>query len=144
MIKNLPLGDFTSTAGSTLAPKYYGEALVALAQGDPKVVALTGDLAPATESDLFREAFPDRFFTVGVAEANMIGLAAGMARCGDMPFVHSFSVFLTRRAFDQVAMQIAYPRLNVKLAGFLPGLTTLLGVSHQAIDDLALMRVLPN
>ena len=144
MIKNLPLGDFTSTAGSTLAPKYYGEALVALAQGDPKVVALTGDLAPATESDLFREAFPDRFFAVGVAEANMIGLAAGMARCGDMPFVHSFSVFLTRRAFDQVAMQIAYPRLNVKLAGFLPGLTTLLGVSHQAIDDLALMRVLPN
>ena len=74
----------------------------------------------------------------------MIGLAAGMARGGDIPFVHSFSVFLTRRAYDQIAMQLAYPQLNVKLAGFLPGLTTLLGVSHQAIDDLALMRVLPN
>jgi transketolase len=144
MIKNLHLNDFTDTVGSSSIPKYYGEALVALAKEDSRVVTLTGDLAPATESDLFREAFPSRFFTSGIAEANMIGLAAGMARCGDMPFVHSFSVFLTRRAYDQIAMQIAYPQLNVKLAGFLPGLTTLLGVSHQAIDDLALMRVLPN
>ena len=74
----------------------------------------------------------------------MIGLAAGMARCGDMPFVHSFSDFLTRRAFDQIAMQIFYLQLNVKLEGFLPGFTNLLGASHQAIDDLALMRFLPN
>ena len=144
MKKNLHLGDFTNSASSSLIPKYYGEALVALAKENPKVVTITGDLAPATESDLFREAFPSRFFASGIAEANMIGLAAGMARGGDVPFVHSFSVFLTRRAFDQIAMQIAYPQLNVKLAGFLPGLTTLLGVSHQAIDDLALMRVLPN
>ena len=144
MIKNLDLSDFTNSASSSFIPKYYGEALVALAKENPRVVTLTGDLAPATETDLFREVFPSRFFTSRIAEANMIGLSAGMARCGDMPFVHSFSVFLTRRAFDQVAMQIAYPQLNVKLAGFLPGLTTLLGVSHQAIDDLALMRVLPN
>ena len=144
MKKNLHLSDFTNLASSSSIPKYYGEALVALAKENPKVVALTGDLAPATESDLFREAFPSRFFASGIAEANMIGLAAGMARGGDIPFVHSFSVFLTRRAYDQIAMQIAYPQLNVKLAGFLPGLTTLLGVSHQAIDDLALMRVLPN
>ncbi len=144
MKKNLHLSDFTNSASSSLIPKYYGEALVALAKENPKVVTITGDLAPATESDLFREAFPSRFFASGIAEANMIGLAAGMARGGDVPFVHSFSVFLTRRAFDQIAMQIAYPQLNVKLAGFLPGLTTLLGVSHQAIDDLALMRVLPN
>ena len=143
-MKNLLHGDFTDKAVATSVPKYYGEALVALAQFDPRIVALTGDLAPATESDLFRDAFPDRFFTAGIAEANMIGVAAGMARCGDIPFVHSFSVFLTRRAFDQVAMQVAYPSLNVKLVGFLPGLTTLLGVSHQAIDDLTLMRVLPN
>ena len=129
MMKNLLHGDFTDKAVATPVPKYYGEALVALAQFDPRVVALTGDLAPATESDLFRDAFPDRFFTAGIAEANMIGVAAGMARCGDIPFVHSFSVFLTRRAFDQVAMQVAYPSLNVKLVGFLPGLTTLLGVS---------------
>ena len=120
-MKNLHLNDFTNTAGSSSIPKYYGEALVALAKEDPRVVTLTGDLAPATESDLFREAFPSRFFTSGIAEANMIGLAAGMARCGDMPFVHSFSVFLTRRAYYQIAMQIAYPQLNVKLAGFLPG-----------------------
>ena len=144
MKKNLHLSDFTNLASSSSIPKYYGEALVALAKENPRVVALTGDLAPATESDLFREAFPGRFFASGIAEANMIGLAAGMARGGDIPFVHSFSVFLTRRAYDQIAMQLAYPQLNVKLAGFLPGLTTLLGVSHQAIDDLALMRVLPN
>ena len=74
----------------------------------------------------------------------MIGVSAGMARSGDIPFVHSFSVFLNRRALDQIAMQVAYPNLNVKLCGFLPGLTTLLGVSHQAIEDNAVMRSLPN
>ena len=85
-----------------------------------------------------------RHVEAGIAEANMIGMAAGMARCGDMPFVHSFSVFVTRRCFDQIAMQVAYPKLPVKIVGFLPGLTTALGVSHQAIDDIALMRALPN
>lgn len=144
MSENLHLGDFTQKVGTSPIPNYYGDALVTLAKNDPKIVALTGDLTPATECDLFRDTFPDRFFNLGIAEANMIGVAAGMARCGDVPFVHSFSVFLTRRAFDQVAMQVAYPRLNVKLAGFLPGLTTLLGVSHQSIDDFALMRSLPN
>ncbi|MBZ8131851.1 transketolase family protein [Afifella sp. IM 167] len=143
--QSLHLGDFTSSAKSGAAvPKYYGEALVALGHERPEVVALTGDLSPATECDLFRDTFPDRFFTPGIAEANMIGVAAGMARSGDMPFVHTFCVFMSRRAFDQVAMQVAYPRTNVKLAGFLPGLTTLLGVSHQAIEDVAMMRALPN
>lgn len=74
----------------------------------------------------------------------MIGVASGMARCGDIPFAHSFCVFVTRRVYDQVAMQVAYPRANVKIVGFIPGLTTQLGVSHQAIDDIALMRSLPN
>ena len=74
----------------------------------------------------------------------MIGISAGMARSGDIPFVHTFSVFLSRRSLDQIAMQVAYPNLNVKLCGFLPGLTTLLGVSHQAIEDNAIMRSLPN
>jgi transketolase len=144
MIDDLHLGDFTQKIGAAPIPNYYGDALVSLAKSNPKIVALTGDLTPATECDLFRDTFPDRFFNPGIAEANMIGMAAGMARVGDIPFVHSFSVFLTRRAFDQIAMQVAYPCLNVKLAGFLPGLTTLLGVSHQSIDDFALMRALPN
>ena len=139
------LGDFTARGGSTVeTTRAFGDALVTLAAKDPRIIALTGDLTPATESDAFRDAFPDRFFNAGIAEANMMGMAAGMARTGNIPFVHSFAVFATRRPFDQIAMQIAYPQLPVKIIGFLPGLTTLLGVSHQAIDDVALMRALPN
>lgn len=138
------LGDFTSRASEKVVPKYYGEALVEMARTNTDIVALSGDLSPATEADLFQTAFPDRFFKPGIAEANMIGLAAGMARMGLMPFVHTFSCFMSRRAFDQVAMQLAYPKTNVKMAGFLPGLTTLLGVSHQSIEDNAMMRALPN
>ena len=93
MKKNLHLSDFTNLASSSSIPKYYGEALVALAKENPRVVALTGDLAPATESDLFREAFPSRFFASGIAEANMIGLAAGMARGGDIPLSIAFQFF---------------------------------------------------
>ena len=141
---NLHLGDFTEKSHNKVVPRYYGEALFRLAERNEKIVALCADLAPPTETDFFRDRFPDRFFMMGIAEANMVGVASGMARMGDIPFVHSFCVFLTRRAYDQVAMQVAYPKTNVKLIGFLPGLTTLLGVSHQAIDDIALMRALPN
>lgn len=145
MSKNLHLGDFTSNAAAKVPiPKYYGDALVGLGRERPEIVALTADLTPAAECEEFRDTFPDRFFNTGIAEANMVGVAAGMARNGDVPFVHSFSVFISRRVYDQVAMQLAYPRTNVKLAGFLPGLSTLLGVSHQAIEDLALFRSLPN
>lgn len=145
MSDDLGLGDFTSNAAtSENIPKYYGECLVKLGHANPEIVVLTGDLSPATECDLFRDVFPERFFTAGIAEANMVGISAGMARSGDMPFVHTFSVFLSRRSLDQIAMQIAYPNLNVKLCGFLPGLTTLLGVSHQAIEDNSIMRSLPN
>jgi transketolase len=124
--------------------KAYGRALVELAAARGDVVCIGADLTGPTETDLFRDAIPDRFFNLGMAEANALGVAAGMARCGDLPFVHTFSVFATRRAFDQVAMQLAYPRANVKLVGFMPGLTTAGGVTHQAIEDLALMRSLPN
>ncbi|WP_282606189.1 transketolase family protein [Pelagibius sp. Alg239-R121] len=147
MSGSLHLGDFTSAAnvyGAGGMPRYYGDALVASAASDPRVVALGADLSAPTETDVIRDAMPDRFFMVGIQEANLIGVASGMAKMGDIPFANSFSVFLTRRCYDQIAMQVAYPKANVKLAGFLPGLSTLLGVSHQAIDDIALMRALPN
>jgi transketolase len=124
--------------------KAYGKALVELARARPEVVCIGADLTGPTETDLFRDELPDRFFNIGMAEANAVGIAAGMARSGDVPFVHTFSVFASRRAYDQIAMQVAYPRLNVKLIGFMPGLTTPGGVTHQAIEDLALMRALPN
>lgn len=123
--------------------KAYGRALVELARSRPEVVCVGADLTGPTETDLFRDAIPERFFNLGMAEANAVGVAAGMARAGDIPFVHTFGVFATRRAFDQVAMQLAYPRTNVKLVGFMPGLTTPGGVTHQAIEDVALMRALP-
>src|SRR6185437_6927427 len=90
------------------------------------------------------DAIPERFFNAGMAEANMIGIAAGLARAGHVVFVNTFGVFCTRRCFDQIAMDVAYPRLNVRLVGFMPGLSSPGGPSHQAIDDVALMRALPN
>lgn len=146
MTVDLAVSDFTAApaAAQGTLPRPYGEALVELARQRPEVVCIGADLSGATETDLFRDSFPDRFVNIGIAEANMVGVAAGMARAGDMPFIHSFSVFVTRRCYDQIAMQVAYPRTNVKIVGFLPGLTTLLGVTHQAIDDVALMRALPN
>ncbi len=126
------------------ALKAYGGALVELARERPEIVCIGADLTGPTETDLFRDTIPERFFNIGMAEANAIGVAAGMARAGEIPFVNTFSVFASRRAFDQIAMQVAYPQANVKIAGFMPGLTTPGGVTHQAIEDLALMRALPN
>ncbi|MBL3675762.1 hypothetical protein JL111_20090 [Paracoccus sp. KCTC 42845] len=143
----LDVGDFASPVnvyGNANMPSLYGEAIVRLAEADARVVCLGADLTASTETNLFQDRFPDRLFHMGIAEANMVGAAAGMARSGDIPFLHSFSVFATRRCYDQIAMQMAYPRTNVKIAGFMPGLSTLLGVSHQAIDDVALIRALPN
>jgi transketolase len=127
-----------------LGSRSYGNALFAAALANQRIVCLGADLTQPTETGLFRDRIPERFVSLGIQEANMIGVAAGMARCGDIPFLHSFCVFVTRRAYDQVAMQVAYPRTNVKIVGFIPGLCTSLGVSHQAIDDIALMRALPN
>lgn len=141
---SLEVQDFNARGTAAAATKHYGEALLHAARADERIVCLTADLTLPTETDLFRDHLPDRFHQVGIAEANMIGMAGGLARCGDIPFVHSFCVFVTRRCYDQVAMQVAYPRANVKIVGVIPGLTTLLGVSHQAIDDIALMRALPN
>lgn len=142
--QDLTVSDFTVRGVNGPLEKVYGEALLDAAKLDPRIVCLSADLTPATETDLFRDALPDRFFNLGIAEANMLGVAGGMASSGDVAFVHTFSVFATRRCYDQIAMQAAYPKANVKIVGFLPGLTTMLGVSHQAIDDVALMRSLPN
>lgn len=127
-----------------LGARSYGQALLAAAKADERIVCLGADLTQPTETYLFRDQIPERFVMLGIQEANMVGVAGGMARAGDIPFAHSFCVFLTRRVYDQIAMQAAYPKLPVKLVGFIPGLATELGVSHQAIDDIALMRALPN
>ncbi len=122
----------------------HAENLIRWAADKPEVLVLSADLTASCEADGFRDTFPDRFFSLGLAEQNMIGFAAGLAREGFFPYVHTFAVFICRRPFDQVAMSIAYPNLPVRLIGFLPGITTPGGVTHQAIDDVALMRILPN
>ncbi len=114
------------------------------AKDRPEVVVCSADLTSSCEADDFREAYPDRFFSFGVAEQNMISFAAGLAREGLFPYVHTFAVFICRRPFDQVAMSIGYPNLPVRMIGFLPGITTPGGVTHQAIDDVGLMRLIPN
>ncbi|HET7749205.1 MAG TPA: transketolase C-terminal domain-containing protein [Terriglobales bacterium] len=126
----------------TLKP--YGQALLELARRRPEIICLGADLTRQTETDIFRDAIPERFINVGMAEANMMGIAGGLARARHIVFVNTFGVFCTRRCFDQVAMSIAYPKLNVKIVGFMPGLSSPGGPSHQAVDDVALMRALPN
>lgn len=133
----------TTTAMATVT-RPYARRFVEWAATRPHVVCLSADLSSSCEVDDFRAAYPERFFSMGMAEQNMMAAAGGMAREGLQPFVHTFAVFVTRRPYDQVAMQIAYPALPVRLMGFLPGLTTPGGVTHQAIDDLSLMRTLPN
>ncbi|KAF0110454.1 MAG: transketolase [Rhodospirillaceae bacterium] len=124
--------------------RVHAHTLVQWAKDRPKVVVLSADLTSSTESDLFRDTYPDRFFSMGMAEQNMLSFAGGLAREGFHPFVHTFAVFLYRRALDQLAMSVAYPNLPVRLFGFLPGLTTPGGVTHQATDDMAVLRAIPN
>ncbi len=124
--------------------KPYGDALLAMARQDQRIICLGADLTRQTETDGFRDAIAQRFINVGMAEANMIGIAGGLARAGHVVFVNTFGVFCTRRCYDQIAMAVAYPRLNVKIIGFMPGLSSPGGPSHQAIEDVALMRALPN
>ena len=127
-----------------IALKPYGIALLELAKRNPNIFCLGADLTRQTETDIIRDELPNRFINVGMAEANMIGIAGGMARAGKIVFVNSFGVFTTRRCYDQIAMAVAYPNLNVKIVGFMPGISSPGGPSHQAIDDMALMRALPN
>lgn len=110
----------------------------------PEVIVLTADLTNSCEVGKWRDTYPDRYFSMGMAEQNMIGVAAGMAREGFEPWLHTFAVFLYRRPLDQLQMSVAYPALKVRLVGFLPGIMTPGGVTHQAIEDLAIMRAIPN
>ncbi len=110
----------------------------------PEVIVLTTDLTNSCEVGKWRDTYPDRYFSMGMAEQNAMGFAAGLAREGFEPWLHTFSVFLYRRPLDQLQMSIAYPCLKVRLVGFLPGILTPGGVTHQAIEDIAILRAIPN
>ena len=139
------LGDFTTISSVPQpVPYVYGKTVVELMKRDERIVCLCADVQWPTENDYIRKHFPERYYQMGIAEANMIGVASGMAKTGDIVFAHTFAVFASRRALDQIAMQIAYPKAKVLIMGFLPGIATNLGVSHQSIKDIACFRSLPN
>ena len=143
-VRTLAMGENEAAAGGRAtvdAP--FGRAMVSLGRSRPEIVGLTADLGKYTDILLFRDAFPARFFNVGMAEQNLVAVAAGLARTGKVPFATTYGVFATRRAFDFVAIALAHSNLNVKLIAGLPGLTTGYGGTHQAIEDLALMRMIP-
>lgn len=118
--------------------------MIRFAKAHPEVLVLSADLGTSCEVKQFRKEFPDRYLTLGIAEQNMCSWAAGLCREGYRPFLHTFAVFLYRRILDQVEMSVAYPNLPVVFLGFVPGITTPGGVSHQAINDIAVMRSVPN
>ena len=123
----------------------YGETLAQLGKENPDIVALDADVGSSSKSIVFGKAFPERYFNVGVAEANMVAMAAGLATAGKIPFANTFAAFMVLRAADPVRSLIAYTGLNVKLAGTYAGLSDSYdGASHHAIADLSFMRALPN
>ena len=122
----------------------FGEALSELADSRPDIVVLDADLAAATNTAIFRDAHPDRFFDCGIAEANMVGVAAGLAASGKSPVAASFAMFATGRAFEQIRNSVAYPNLNVKIAGSHAGISTGEdGATHQCLEDIGIMRTIP-
>ena len=122
----------------------YGEALVSLAEQYPDLVVLDADLSGSTMTKGFAQAHPDRFFDMGIAEANMTVVAAGLAACGKKPFCNTFAMFAAGRAWEQVRNSVAYPRLNVKVIGSHGGLSVGEdGATHQCIEDYAVMRAIP-
>lgn len=123
----------------------YGKALVELGGLNSRIVALDGDLAPSTKTDLFADAYPDRFFQMGIAEQNMFGVAAGLATLGLIPFTATFACFTAKRALDQIRIVIAQPQLNVKMIGAYSGiLTGKTGKTHQSVEDIAVFRAMPH
>ena len=122
----------------------YERAFEKHALAHPEVLCLSADLTSSCEIDGFRDKYPDRFVSLGMAEQNMLSFAGGLGLAGYRPFVHTFGVFLYRRPYDQLMASIAYPRRKVRLMGFLPGVTTPGGMTHQAIEDVSVMRSIPN
>ena len=122
----------------------FGEAVTALAAENPDIVVLDADLAEATKTCIFEKKYPERFIDCGIAEGNMIGIAAGLAACGKIPFAASFAMFSAGRAYEQVRNSVGYPHLNVKIAGSHAGISTGEdGATHQCCEDIALMRTIP-
>lgn len=123
----------------------FGQALVDLGREYPQMLVLDADLNTSSKAVYFKKAYPDRFIQVGIAEQNLFGIAAGLAQTGFVPFPSTFAVFASRRALDQIAISICYPKLNVKIPGSYVGVTTSrAGASHNCIEDLAIMRAMPN
>ena len=123
----------------------YGEALVELGKENENIVVLDADLATATKTIEFAKEFPKRFFDIGIAEADMIGTAAGMATCGKIPYASTFAVFAAGRAYDQIRSSVCYPNLNVKICATHAGITVGEdGATHQMLEDINLMRGMPN
>ncbi|MBR5291485.1 MAG: transketolase family protein [Clostridia bacterium] len=123
----------------------YGETLVELGKENKDIVALEADLGKSTMSIKFQQAYPERYFEMGIAEQNMASVAAGLACCGKIPFISSFAVFASGRAFDQIRQTISIGKLNVKICGSSSGLSDFGdGATHQDVEDLAIMRAIPN
>ena len=123
----------------------YGEALIELGRKNENVVVLDADLAGATKTELFAKEFPNRFFDIGIAEADMMGTAAGLSTCGKIPYVSTFAMFAAGRSYDQIRNSICYPNLNVKICATHAGITVGEdGATHQMVEDLSLMRSIPN
>jgi transketolase len=123
----------------------FGQALVELGGKHPNMIVLDADLHTSSKAGYFKKSFPNRFIQVGIAEQNLFGIAAGLALTGFIPFPSTFAVFASRRALDQIAISICYPKLNVKIPGSYVGLpTSRAGASHNCIEDIAVMRALPN
>jgi len=123
----------------------YGDTLSELGAVNKNIVVLDADLSSSTRTGVFAKKFPDRFFNMGVSEADMMGTAAGLSTCGKIPFASTFAIFASGRAWEQVRQSIAYPKLNVKIVASHGGITVGEdGASHQAIEDIALMRCIPN
>jgi transketolase len=132
-----------ASEGQRVKAAPFGKALVELAANRPEIVGMTADLGKYTDLHLFAQAYPERYFQMGMAEQLLMGAAGGMAKAGLMPFVTTYAVFGTRRAYDFIHQVIAEENLNVKMCCALPGLTTGYGPSHQATEDLAMMRGIP-
>ena len=123
----------------------YGEALVELGKENENIVVFDCDVSTATKTDLFAKEFPDRFFDMGIAEQNMISTAAGISTCGKIPYASTFAVFAAGRAYDQIRNSVCYPNLNVKICATHAGITVGEdGATHQMLEDISLMRTLPN